>query len=223
MYGVLLYIFACFIYSVCTAHAVPWWEQNFSTETMCVCWLLLGRIISLVKNAQYASNQSKRGQPEKYQLMLSRVCGAELDAKPWRCEDEDFLRHKKSFQPNPYFEEGFRVRHWQMLKSATQIYKWKVNQRNINFLLSIFFVRYINILQYEKANSEICGPPDNKFDLEVGSRSPYGANWKGLSQESCMPYIDTVSLIHVLQMWSFMWQMDNQVLIYPDFDKVQAR
>ena len=39
-------------------------------------------IISLVKNAQYASNQSKRGQPEKYQLMLSRVCGAELDAKP---------------------------------------------------------------------------------------------------------------------------------------------
>ena len=54
---------------------------------MCVCWLLLGRIISLVKNAQYASNQSKRGQPEIYQLKLSRVCGAELDAKPWRCED----------------------------------------------------------------------------------------------------------------------------------------
>ena len=25
--------------------------------------------------------------PKKYQLMLSRVCGAELDAKPWRCED----------------------------------------------------------------------------------------------------------------------------------------
>ena len=87
MYGVLCYIFACFIYSVCTAHAVPWWEQKFSTETMCVCWLLLGRIISLVKNAQYASNQSKRGQPEKYQPKLSRVCGAELDAKPWRCED----------------------------------------------------------------------------------------------------------------------------------------
>ena len=88
MYGVLCYLFACFIYSVCTAHAVPWWEQNFSTETMCVCWLLLGRIISFVENAQYASNQSKRGQPEKYQLILSRVCGAELDAKPWRCEDD---------------------------------------------------------------------------------------------------------------------------------------
>ena len=24
---------------------------------------------------------------KKYQLMLSRVCGAELDTKPWRCED----------------------------------------------------------------------------------------------------------------------------------------
>ena len=62
-----------FIYSVCTAHAVPWWEQKFSKETMCVCRLLLGRIISLVKNAQYASIQSKRGQPKIYRLMLSRV------------------------------------------------------------------------------------------------------------------------------------------------------
>ena len=27
--------------------------------------------------------------PKKYQLMLSRVCGAELDAKSCRCEDGD--------------------------------------------------------------------------------------------------------------------------------------
>ena len=41
-----------------------------------------------------------------------------------------------------------------------------------------------------------CGPPPcNSFDLEIGPRSWYGANWKGLSQGSCMPNINALSLI----------------------------
>ena len=83
-----LILYICMLYLLCMySTRCSLVGANFSTETMCVCWLLFGRIISLVKNAQYASNQSKRGQPEKYQLILSRVCGAELDAKPWLCED----------------------------------------------------------------------------------------------------------------------------------------
>ena len=47
-------------------------------------------------------------------------------------------------------------------------------------------------------NSKNCGPPPgNTFDLEIGqrSRSPHGTNRKGLSQWSCMPNINAVSLI----------------------------
>ena len=67
----------------------------------------------------------------------------------------------------------------------------------------------------KRANSENCGPtPGNNFDLEVGQRSrlQHGVNWKGLSQGSCMPNINALSLI-LQKIWArlkFLWQTDRQ-------------
>ena len=86
----------------------------------------------------------------------------------------------------------------------------------------------------KQANSKNCGPPPgNKFDLGVGqrsrSRSLHGINRKGLSQGSCMPNINALSLI-LQKIWArlkFLWQRDWQtdrltdewVLISPAFAK----
>ena len=66
-----------------------------------------------------------------------------------------------------------------------------------------------------QANLKNCGPlPGNKFDLEVGqrsmSRSLHGINRKGLSQGSCMPNINSLSLM-LQKIWArlkFLWQTD---------------
>ena len=68
--------------------------------------------------------------------------------------------------------------------------------------------------QFE-ANLENCGPtPSNNFDLKVGqrSRSWNGANWKGLSQGSCMANISALSLIHqkIWASFKFLWWTDRQ-------------
>ena len=52
----------------------------------------------------------------------------------------------------------------------------------------------------KQANSENCGPPlGNKFDLEVGQRSPsrsrHGTTGKVLSQGTHMPSIKALSVI----------------------------
>ena len=65
--------------------------------------------------------------------------------------------------------------------------------------------------------------PCNNFDLELGqkSRSRHGVNWKGLSQGSCMPYFNALSLI-LQKIWArlkFLWQMDKWVLMSPAFVK----
>ena len=57
----------------------------------------------------------------------------------------------------------------------------------------------------EQANSENCGPPlGNKFDLEVGQRSPsrsrHGTTGKVLSQGTHMPSINALSVI-VQKLW----------------------
>ena len=83
-----------------------------------------------------------------------------------------------------------------------------------------------------QTNSKNCGPPPgNKFDLEVGqrSRSPHGTNRKGLSQGSCMPNINVLSLIPQ-KIWArlkFLWQTDGRTdrqtdewdLMSPAFEK----
>ena len=67
----------------------------------------------------------------------------------------------------------------------------------------------------EQANSKNCGlPPGKKIDLEIGqsSRSPYGTNRKGMSQWSCMPSINALSLI-LQKIWArlkFLWQTDGR-------------
>ena len=59
--------------------------------------------------------------------------------------------------------------------------------------------------------------PGNKFDLEVGerSKSTHGTNQKGLSQGSCMPNINGLSLI-LQKIWvrlKFLWQTDGQMSV----------
>ena len=86
----------------------------------------------------------------------------------------------------------------------------------------------------KQANSKNCGPPPgSKFDLEVDqrsmSRSSHGINRKGLSQGSCMPNINALSLI-LQKIWArlkFLWQTDGRidrqtdewVLMFPTFAK----
>ena len=68
----------------------------------------------------------------------------------------------------------------------------------------------------EQANSENCGPPlGNKFDLEVGQRSPsrlrHGNTGKVLSQETHMPSIKALSVIvkKLRPRLKFLWQTDR--------------
>ena len=75
----------------------------------------------------------------------------------------------------------------------------------------------INRFVDKQANSKNCGPPPgNRFDIGVGqrsrSRSLHGINRKGLSQGSCMPNINALSLI-LQKIWArlkFLWQRDWQ-------------
>ena len=68
-----------------------------------------------------------------------------------------------------------------------------------------------------QANSENCGSPlGNKFDLEVGQRSPsrswHGITRKVLSQGTHMPSIKALSVI-VQKLWprlKFLWQTDDR-------------
>ena len=68
-----------------------------------------------------------------------------------------------------------------------------------------------------KKNLKNCGPPPgNKYDLEVSkrsrSRSPHSTNAKDLSQGSCMPNINVLSLI-LQKIWArlkFLWQTDGR-------------
>ena len=67
-------------------------------------------------------------------------------------------------------------------------------------VLSRFYFPFIALFKRLFKKSKNCGPPPgNKFDLEVGqrsrSRSLHGTNRKGLSQGSCMPNINVLSLI----------------------------
>ena len=72
-------------------------------------------------------------------------------------------------------------------------------------------------IYYLQANSENCGPPlGNKFDLEVGQRSPsrsqHGTTGKVLSQGTHMPSFKALSVI-VQKLWQrlkFLWQTDRQ-------------
>ena len=70
-------------------------------------------------------------------------------------------------------------------------------------------------MSIRQANLENCGPPPgNKFHLEVGqrSRSRHGVNWKGLSQWSCMPNINALSLI-LQKIWArltFLWRTEGR-------------
>ena len=74
-----------------------------------------------------------------------------------------------------------------------------------------------NLKLEKQANSENCGPPlGNKFDLEVGQRSPsrsrHGTSGKVLSQGTHMPSIKALSVI-VQKLWprlKFLWQTDGQ-------------
>ena len=79
---------------------------------------------------------------------------------------------------------------------------------------------YGNILMCCKSNEkaskfgELWSPPSNNIDLEEGqrSRSLLGANWKGLSQGSCMPNVNALSLI-LQKIWArlkFLWWTDRQ-------------
>ena len=60
------------------------------------------------------------------------------------------------------------------------------------------------------------GPPcSNKYDLEKGqrSRSWHRAYWKGLSQGSCIPNINALSLI-LQKIWArlkFLWQTEGRM------------
>ena len=72
------------------------------------------------------------------------------------------------------------------------------------------------LVMLTQANSENCGPPlGNKFDLEVGQRSPsrsrHGTTGKVLSQGTHMPSIKALSVI-VQKLWprlKFLWQTDR--------------
>ena len=72
-------------------------------------------------------------------------------------------------------------------------------------------------MKYSCKNSENCGPPlGNKFDLEVGQRSPsrsrHSTTGKVLSQGTLMPSIKALSVI-VQKLWprlKFLWQTDRQ-------------
>ena len=74
-----------------------------------------------------------------------------------------------------------------------------------------------------RANSENCSPPpSNNFDLEVGQRSWHGVNWKGLSQRSCMPYINALSLI-LQKIWARLSFCDRQTEGGGQGDKNQTK
>ena len=72
-------------------------------------------------------------------------------------------------------------------------------------------------MEKQQANSGNCGPPlGNKFDLEVGQRSPsrsrHGTIGKVLSQRTHMPNIKALPVI-VQKLWprlKFLWQTDRQ-------------
>ena len=78
-----------------------------------------------------------------------------------------------------------------------------------NLLVMVFVEGPIHEFQDPRSGGP---PPCNKFDLEVGqkSRSRHGMNRKGLSQGSCMPNINALSLI-LQKIWArlkFLWQTD---------------
>ena len=95
----------------------------------------------------------------------------------------------------------------------------------VNFIHTLYFW-----YQCKQANSKNCGPPPgNKFDLEIGqrsrSRSAHGTNRQGLSQWSCMPSINALSLI-LQKIWArlkFLWRTEGQTdewdLMSPRFRK----
>ena len=81
-------LYVCMLYLLRTYRlGLPRCVQNSTTQVMCVCWPSPDCNIYhiIVDIFQVASNQNKLCQPEIYQLKLSRVCGAKLDTKPWRC------------------------------------------------------------------------------------------------------------------------------------------
>ena len=82
--------------------------------------------------------------------------------------------------------------------------------------------------QNKQANSENYGhPPGNNFDLEVcqRSRSRHGANWKGLSQGSCMTNINALSfrLQKILARLKFLWQTEGQTDGWTNFNVPRFR
>ena len=98
------------------------------------------------------------------------------------------------------------------LKIKIEVQVTKFNSREEYSIYTSITNKYLNMT--EQANSKNCGPPPgNKFDLEVGqrSRSPHGINRKVLSQGSCMPNINALSLI-LQKIWArlkFLWQTDG--------------
>ena len=110
-----------------------------------------------------------------------------------------------------------------------QRYRWKRNRsmtgRNIWHILRLAVEwRQIHVPSYDviwniagNKNSENCGPPlGNKFDLEVGQRSPsrsrHGTIGKVLSQGTHMPSIKALSVIaqKLCSRLKFLWQTDRQ-------------
>ena len=81
---------------------------------------------------------------------------------------------------------------------------------DVVFKVSFLCVRTKN----EQANSENCGPQQgNKFDLECQRPRPrHGSNLKGLSEGSCIPNINALSLIlqKISVRLKFLWQTGGQ-------------
>ena len=87
-----------------------------------------------------------------------------------------------------------------------------------HILLFIVTKRSLCFYYYVKqANSENCDPPlSNKFDLEVGQRSPsrsrHGTTGKVLSQRTHMPSIKALPVV-VQKLWprlKFLWRTDRR-------------
>ena len=124
------------------------------------------------------------------------------------------------FRLTIYFFFVFR-KHFRLHRLSRKT--WKNAEWNFDFYSRI---RYPNIRCFTAETfldkcfltskfGELWSPPGNNFDLEEGqrsrSRSRHGVDEKGLSQRSCMPNINALSLI-LQKIWArlkFLWQTDR--------------
>ena len=105
--------------------------------------------------------------------------------------------------------------YWYQLRSNDRIYTFQCRRMLVNCINFVEINKQSFLTNQAEKVSENCGPPpSNNFDLEVGqrSRSRHGAIWKGLSQGSCMPNINALSLI-LQKIWArlkFLWRTEGR-------------